>query len=79
LEQPFSKKLIHREIFNNVAENRDFILSLDPALVYFVSNLWNAYDNSDHEQFKYFLTKILSHYDERNSESIKEKWENLLK
>ncbi|HET9774370.1 MAG TPA: hypothetical protein VFP25_05230 [Nitrososphaeraceae archaeon] len=41
----FNKKLIHREIFNNVAENRDFILSLDPDLVYYVSNLWNAYDN----------------------------------
>ena len=73
----FSKKLIHREIFNNVAENRDFILSLNPDLIYFVSNLWNAYDNSDYEQFKYYLNKILSLYEVKNSESIKEKWENL--
>jgi hypothetical protein len=54
----------------NVAENRDFILSLDPDLIYFVSNLWNAYDNSAYEQFKYYLTKILCLYEE--------KWENLL-
>lgn len=34
------RKFIHREIFQKVTENRDFILSLDPDFVYYVSQLW---------------------------------------
>jgi hypothetical protein len=36
-----NKKFIHKDIFKNIKDNRDFILGLNPDLVYFVSQLWD--------------------------------------
>jgi hypothetical protein len=35
-----NKRFVHEEIFGNVSENRDFILSLPPNLIYPLSQLW---------------------------------------
>lgn len=42
-----SKRFIHEEIFrrDRISENRDFILSIDPTLVYLVNQLWIAFEN----------------------------------
>lgn len=45
------KRFIHREIFNKLEENRDFILSLDPTLVYLVADLWRSLDDEDWDQW----------------------------
>jgi hypothetical protein len=37
---------------------RDFILSLDPDLVYMISQLWHAFDHDNVEQWLRFLCKI---------------------
>lgn len=34
------KRFIHEEIFNNVSDNRDFILSLPPDIAYNTAQLW---------------------------------------
>jgi hypothetical protein len=40
--QHATKRFVHQEFFerSNVAANRDFLLSLDPTVVYQVSQLW---------------------------------------
>ncbi len=37
------KRFLHEEIFENVSDNRDFILSLPPDVAYNVSQLWAHY------------------------------------
>ena len=59
------KKFVHPDIFNSVTENRDFIFSLNPNLVYFVTQLWDEVMNQkkqyypDESQFHYFLDMII--------------------
>ena len=52
------KDFVHRHIIENPSENRDFILSLDPTLVYYVSQLWNALKHGYREQWLYFFEKL---------------------
>jgi len=75
------RTFIHQKIFQNPTENRDFILSLDPELVYFVTQLWDALERqeSDGEQWLWYLENIRDKYD-RNAD-IKEvynKWKKLI-
>lgn len=56
-----TKKFIHQEIFKNSTDNRDFILNLQPDLVYFVKQLWTSIDNThtdDMVQWLYYLHEI---------------------
>lgn len=52
------RKFLHRDIIENVTQNRDFILSLDADLVYKVSQLWNALKDEDHVQWMYCLGRL---------------------
>lgn len=52
------KKFIHKEIFDNPNENRDFILSLDPDLVYYISQLWGSLKNKNASQWCYSLQEL---------------------
>ena len=49
------KTFVHQAIFDNPSENRDFILSLEPDLVYFVTQLWQAKKDKDWPQWDYSL------------------------
>ena len=51
-------EFIHRKIINEPTQNRDFILSIDPSLVYLVSQLWSAFDHKDAVQWLYYLREI---------------------
>jgi len=53
-----NRKFIHQKIFEDVTGNRDFILSLDPTLVYYVSQLWEARRKGNSSQWLYYLQKI---------------------
>ena len=52
------KRFIHREIFEKVTENRDFILSLPPNTVYIVAQLWKALDEHNWDQWQYMLKEV---------------------
>jgi hypothetical protein len=51
------KRFVHEAIFEpaRVSENRDFLLTLDPNVVYEVSQLWAAFDKRDGGQFRHFV------------------------
>jgi hypothetical protein len=55
-----TKRFIHEEIFQrtNISQNRDFLLSLDPTVVYLVSQLWIALEKRDGRQWEQFLKRV---------------------
>lgn len=55
-----SKRFVHEEFLTrqNVAAHRDFILTLDPTVVYLVSQLWIAYEKRDFQQWLHFLSML---------------------
>ncbi len=56
--QHCQKRFIHREIFRDPSTNRDFILSLDPDMVYDVAQLWNSLDEKNWVQWQYMLEQV---------------------
>jgi hypothetical protein len=76
-----NKKFIHQEIFRNPSKNRDFILSLDPNLVYFVSQLWNIrkHEKPNDEQWLWNLENIYKNYDKTGKiKEVYDKWKGLI-
>jgi hypothetical protein len=55
-----TRRTVHEEIFRreHISENRDFILSLNPDVVYQVSQLWLALEKRDGKNWVYFLGKL---------------------
>jgi hypothetical protein len=55
------KRFVHEEFFDleNVTENRDFLLSLHPTLVYHASQLWIAFEKHDLTQWQWHLRQLL--------------------
>jgi hypothetical protein len=54
------KRFVHEAIFHrdSISQNRDFLLSLDPGVVYEVSQLWIALEKRDGHQWMHFLDKL---------------------
>ena len=73
-----NKRFIHKDIFQDPSHNRDFILSLDPQLVYYVNNLWDSFEKSDHDQFMYYLNQIYSKHNRKKIDNNYHKWEELI-
>jgi hypothetical protein len=72
------RSFVHQKVFEDASNNREFILSLDPNLVYWVTQLWAALDDHDGGQWLFYLRRIAEEYDK--SGKIKDalrKW-NLL-
>jgi hypothetical protein len=74
------KRFLHKEIFEKPTENRDFILSLSPDLVYHVIQLWQSKDN--HDQWLYMISQIKSqaYCSRRNKiQKVEDKWRSLMR
>jgi hypothetical protein len=72
------RRFIHEELFqrHSISQNRDFLLSLDPTLVYQVSQLWIALEKRDGRQWLYYLGELA--YNDRvftrKLQSAHDKW-----
>jgi hypothetical protein len=55
-----TKNFAHRTILKEVSQNRDFVLSLNPDLLYHLLQLWAAYDARDEAQWLYDSTGSLT-------------------
>ncbi len=81
------KRFIHEEFFRreNVVENRDFLLSLPPSLVYHASQLWIAYDKQDLDQWRWHLRRLIEDkelagaLDTKESRYALERWDHFAK
>jgi hypothetical protein len=74
------KDFIHHKIFDAPLDNRDFILSLPPDMLYDVSQLWSALKNRDAEQWLHFLGKLSNARYDKNGEIKKayRQWDSLI-
>jgi hypothetical protein len=75
-------RFVHEEIFDRrkTVENRDFLLSLDPTLVFEVSQLWTAFEKRNHQQWLAFL-ELLASDEKVGSLQLKEaslQWANVI-
>ena len=72
------KEFVHQKIFENIKDNRDFILSLDPDLIYHLTQLWYTYkrdkdyQESSGSEWLYHLEKILEYAKIHNLDKNKE-------
>jgi hypothetical protein len=53
-----TKNFAHRKILQDISQNRDFVLSLNANFVYYLTQLWDAYDDKDEKQWLYYLGKL---------------------
>ncbi len=55
-----SKRFVHEEFVSRdrITEHRDFVLSLDPTLVYQLAQLWISFDKRDGDQWCHYLGKL---------------------
>lgn len=72
------KDFVHRRIFEDASKNRDFILSLDPGLVYELSQLWDARKSGDETQWLWYLECLAKRYGGEVSKTY-HKWSDLIK
>jgi hypothetical protein len=65
--QHLSQRFIHEEFFRpqNATDNRDFLLSMHPSLVYHASQLWIAFEKHDLKQWLRHLRQLLQAEDLR--------------
>jgi hypothetical protein len=77
------KHFVHQELFtrNSISQNRDFLLSLNPTLVYQVSQLWTALEERNSDQWEHFLGKLAENrrVTSRKLKDARDKWEIIIK
>lgn len=56
-----TKEFVHQKIINDASANLDFILVLEPEFVYYLSQLWSAFETKDSGQWIHFLEKLSTH------------------
>ena len=76
------KRFLHKDILYETSQNRDFLLSLDPDFVYYLAQLWVAYEVGDPTQWLHFLRSLATHsYNVSRRAQISaaaDSWEQLL-
>jgi hypothetical protein len=72
-----TKNFAHRAILKEVSQNRDFVLSLNPDLVYYLSQLWDVYEARDQKQWLYFLEKLADYDKTGKLKQIHADWSEL--
>jgi hypothetical protein len=71
------KTFVHQRIFRDTSTNRDFLLSLDPNIAYYVSQLWDAHASKNYGQWRHYLKKLLPYDQSGKLTAIFTKWEQL--
>jgi hypothetical protein len=78
-----TKRFVHEEVFarEKVSENRDFLLSLDPTVVYRVSQLWTALAKRDGDQWLLFIKELGNdkHVGSEELRKAHDRWEAILR
>ncbi len=74
------KDFVHRKIIQEPSENREFLLELDPKFVYWITQLWSAYENDQPDQWLHYLKRLSKHRYSRSADLKKAviKWKNLI-
>lgn len=75
------KEFIHRQIVQDPSQHRDFLLGLDSTFVYWLAQLWSAFENDDPGEWFKYLHHLSTHRYTRSDELQKAvgMWRTLLK
>lgn len=73
------KVFLHRRIFEEVSENRDFIISLEPGLAYNISQLWDAIEQKNATQWLFYLKQVSEEFPTNTdiAENV-DRWEKVI-
>ena len=71
------KNFLHKRILEDASANREFILTLDPTLVYQVSQLWDALKTADDTQWLWYLKCLADRYHGKVAKAY-EDWKKLI-
>jgi hypothetical protein len=76
-------RFIHQELFqrHSISQNQDFLLSLDPTVVYQVSQLWIALEKRDGNQWLHYLGELANNA-KVGSDKLRDahrKWDGIIK
>jgi hypothetical protein len=77
--QHLRKTFVHQCIFRDPSTNQDFLLSLDPDVTYYVSQLWEAHALKDFGQWHHYLKKLVPYDESGKLAKTLVKWELLEK
>lgn len=55
------KKFIHQSIVLCPSENRDFLLSVEPDVLYYLFQLWSSFEEGDAHEWLHFLSELSNH------------------
>lgn len=72
-----TKTFFHQRILNDSSANRDFIPSLNPTLIYLITQLWEARRTGDSVQWLWYLEYLSKRYGGKVSKAYAE-WKELL-
>jgi hypothetical protein len=75
-----TKEFVHKRIFDQVSENREFVLSLPADWIYPVSQLWIARQTEDSGQWLYYLGKLCAPKYDRTGQvrTVLQEWRTLI-
>ena len=73
-----TRTFLHQRLLRHAAGHRDFILALDPTLVYQVSQLWDARRMADHAQWEWYLKQLGLHFG-GDVAKVHQRWEDFLR
>jgi hypothetical protein len=76
-----TKRFVHEVMFRDLSRNRDFLLGLDPTVIYQVSQLWIALEKRDGTQWRNFLGALAenSRVTSEDLRTARDQWEKILK
>ena len=72
-----TKNFAHRTILKEISQNRDFVLSLKPDLLYHLLQLWAAYDARDESQWLYCLEQLAKYDPTGSLRAVRANWGDL--
>lgn len=61
LDSHLSKRFVHRTILDNPEKNPEFIFSIDPFLLYNITQLWDAFESNDANRWLMYLSILAFH------------------
>ena len=72
------KIYLHQRIFKDPSQNRDFLLTIDADFAYTVSQLWQALDDNDANQWLYYYGKLVKRNPSDKLTANLTKWRELI-
>ena len=79
LKDCMNRRFIHKEILEKPTENKEFIFSIKPGIIYHTSQIWYAFKSDDKDNFIKHFCELSEDTDDENIKDACKKWIKLFK